>query len=267
MQRAQALRQGIASGVACLAYAAPTLWSLGYPEQALQRCQEALTLAQVYEQPQTQALAHHLTAYLYHRLREPLVVLTHADAVLALATTQEWPLYVGLANHIRGWALAMQGQYEAGMAQMRQGLAGLLATGQALAQPFCLVRMAEAAGYAGRIDEGLHLLTEALAAFEVSGRRDMLTETYRLQGELLLRQVVPDTAQAIVCFQQALRLARQQQAKSWELRAAMSLARLWQQQGQRAAARALLADMYGWFTEGFDTADLQEAERLLAALA
>jgi predicted ATPase len=153
------------------------------------------------------------------------------------------------------------------MAQMRQGLAGLLATGQALAQPFCLVRMAEAAGYAGRIDEGLHLLTEALAAFEVSGRRDMLTEAYRLQGELLLRQAVPDTAQATVCFQQALMIARQQQAKSWELRAAMSLARLWQQQGQRTAAHALLTDIDGWFTEGFDTADLREAERLLAALA
>ena len=152
------------------------------------------------------------------------------------------------------------------MAQMHQGLAGLLATGQALAQPFCLVRMAEAAGYTGHVDQGLHLLAEALAAFEVSGRRDMLTEAYRLQGELLLRQAVPDTVQAEVCFQQALTLARQQQAKSWELRAAMSLARLWQQQGQRAAAHALLADIHGWFTEGFDTADLQEAERLLAAL-
>jgi predicted ATPase len=113
----------------------------------------------------------------------------------------------------------------------------------------------------------LHLLAEACAAFEVSGRRDMLTEAYRLQGELLLRQAVPDAVQAAVCFQQALTLARQQQAKSWELRAAMSLARLWQQHGQRAAARALLADMYGWFTEGFDTDDLREAERLLAALA
>ena len=95
----------------------------------------------------------------------------------------------------------------------------------------------------------------------------MLTEAYRLQGELVLRQAVPDTIQAEVCFRQALALARQQQAKSWELRAAMSLARLWQQQGQRAAAHALLADIHGWFTEGFDTADLREAERLLAALA
>ena len=127
--------------------------------------------------------------------------------------------------------------------------------------------MAEAAGYAGHIDEGLHLLTEALAVFEVSGRRDMLTEAYRLKGELVLRQAVPDAVQAEMYFQQALTLARQQQAKSWELRAAMSLARLWQQQGQRAAAHTLLADIHSWFTEGFDTADLQEAERLLAALA
>ena len=267
VQRAQAIRHGIAPGVACLAYAAPTLWSLGYPEQALQRCQEALMLIQEFEHPESHMLVHHLTAYLYHRRREPSAVQAHADAVLTLATAQGWPLYVGLANHIRGWALAMQGQYEAGMAQMHQGLAGLLATGQTLAQPFCLARMAEAAGYAGHIDEGLHLLTEALAMFEASGRRDMLTEAYRLKGELVLRQAVPDTVQAEVYFKQALTLARQQQAKSWELRAAMSLARLWQQQGQRAAAHTLLADIHGWFTEGFDTADLQEAERLLAALA
>jgi predicted ATPase len=267
MQRAQALRHGIASGVACLAYAAPTLWSLGYPEQAIQRCQEALLLAQVCEQSQSQALVHHLTAYLYHRLREPSAVQAHAEAVLRLATTQEWPLYVGLANHLWGWAVAMQGQGEAGMAHMHQGLAGILATGQALAQSFCLTLMAEAAGHTGHVDQGLHLLAEACAAFEVNGRRDMLTEAYRLQGELLLRQAVPDAVQAAVCFQQALTLARQQQAKSWELRAAISLARLWQQQGQCAAARALLADIHGWFTEGFDTADLREAERLLAALA
>jgi predicted ATPase len=95
----------------------------------------------------------------------------------------------------------------------------------------------------------------------------MLTEAYRLQGELLLRQALPDAVQAAVCFQQALTLARQQQAKAWELRAAMSLARLWQQQDQRAAAHALLADIHDWFTEGFDTPDLREAERLLVALA
>jgi predicted ATPase len=266
VQRTQVIRHSMAPGVACLAYAAPTLWSLGYPEQALQRCQEALTLAQELEHPQSQGMVHHLTAYLYHRRREPSAVQAQSDAVLALATAQGLPHYIGLANHLRGWALAMQGQGEEGMVQMHQGLAGILATGQALAQSFCLVLMAEAAGYTGHVDQGLHLLAEALAAFEAGGRRDMLTEAHRLQGELLLRQTVPDAIQAEACFQQALALARQQQAKSWELRAALSLARLWQQQGKRDAACALLADIHGWFTEGFDTADLQEAKTLLKEL-
>jgi len=265
-QRAQAFHQCIAPGVACLAYAAPALWSLGYPEQALQRCQEALTLAQEFEHPQSQGLVHHLAAYLHHRRRELSAVQAHADAVLRLATAHGLPLYDGLAHHIRGWALAMQGQSESGMAQMHQGLAGILATGQALAQPFCLVRMAEAAGYTGHVDQGLHLLAEALAVFEVSGRGDMLTEAYRLQGEFLLSQTGPEVVQAETCFQQALTIARRQQAKSWELRAAMSLARLWQQQGQQQKARALLAPIYGWFTEGFDTADLQDAKILLQEL-
>ena len=105
-----------------------------------------------------------------------------------------------------------------------------------------------------------------LTAFEASGRSDVLAEAYRLQGALLLRQVVPDAAQAEACFQQALTVARCQQAKSWELRAATSLSRLWQRQGKRAAAYDLLAPIYGWFTEGFDTADLQEAKALLEAL-
>ena len=109
------------------------------------------------------------------------------------------------------------------------------------------------------------LLAEALAAFEASGRGDMLTEAYRLQGEFRLCQA--DTAQAESCFRQALTIARRQQAKSWELRAAMSLCRLWQQQGKRAEAHELLAPIYGWFTEGFDTADLQEAKALLEELS
>jgi predicted ATPase len=109
-------------------------------------------------------------------------------------------------------------------------------------------------------------LAEALTAFEASERGDMLAEAYRLQGELRQRQVPPDVAHAETCFQQALTLARRQQAKSWELRAAMSLSRLWQQQGKWAAAYELLAPIYGWFTEGFDTVDLQEAKALLQEL-
>jgi predicted ATPase len=103
--------------------------------------------------------------------------------------------------------------------------------------------------------------------FAANERSDLLTEVYRLQGEFLLRQGAPDAAQAETCFHQALNLARRQQAKSWELRTAMSLARLWQHQGKRTAARELLAPIYNWFTEGFDTADLQEARALLEDLA
>jgi predicted ATPase len=115
------------------------------------------------------------------------------------------------------------------------------------------------------VEDGLRLLAEALLAFAASGRGDLLAEAYRLQGELLLQQAVPDVAQAEACFQQALIMARRQQAKSWELRVAISLSRLWQQQGRRQAAHDLLAPLYGWFTEGFDTADLQKAKALLAA--
>jgi DNA-binding winged helix-turn-helix (wHTH) protein len=155
---------------------------------------------------------------------------------------------------------------EVELAQLRQGLTALLATGQTLARPLYLVLLAEAAGHTGQVEEGLRLLAEALAAIETIGRGELLADTYRLQGELRLRQAVPDAAQAEVCFHQALAVARRQQAKSWELRAAISLSRLWQQQGKRDNALALLAPIYGWITEGFGTADLQAAKALLEDL-
>jgi predicted ATPase len=126
--------------------------------------------------------------------------------------------------------------------------------------------LAEAYGQVGQVDEGLHLLVEEPARVGTTGGRHR-AERHRLHGELLLRQTVPAGRAAAACFQQALDVARQQQAKSWELRAAMSLSRLWQRQGKRAAAYELLAPLYGWFTEGFDTADLQEAKALLEKLA
>ena len=117
-----------------------------------------------------------------------------------------------------------------------------------LSGPFCLVLLAEAMGHAGQVDEGLRLLAEALTAFDASGRGDLLAEAYRLQGELLLRQPVPDAAQAEACFQQALAVARRQQARAWELRAAVSLSHLWQQQGKRVEAYDLLAAL--WLVHG-----------------
>ena len=156
----------------------------------------------------------------------------------------------------------MQGQGEAGLAAMRQGLAAELATGATLWQPYFLGLLAEAYGVGRHPEEGLH----ALGVTDSTEVRDYKAELSRLKGALLLQQAVPDAAQAETCFHQALDIARQQQAKSFELRAATSLARLWQSQGKRQEAYDLLAPVYGWFTEGFDTADLQEAKALLAEL-
>jgi DNA-binding winged helix-turn-helix (wHTH) protein/predicted ATPase len=267
-QRAQAFRYGgVADGVICLVVAANTLWCLGFPTQAVQRSQDALALAQGLHHPWSLANAQLFAARLHACRREASVVQAQVEALLPLATAQGAPHFVGFGICLRGWALALQGQDTVGLEQMRRGLATVLAAGNFLSSSLCLVLLAEAVGHAGHVDEGLRLLAEALTVIEASGRGDMLAEAYRLQGELLLRQADPDTAQAEACFQQALAVARRQQAKSWELRAATSLSRLWQQQGECTAARDLLVPIYSWFTEGFDTADLREAKVLLDELS
>jgi predicted ATPase len=254
---------------------ANTLWCLGDPAQAVRRSQEALALAQALAHPYSLAVAQYWAALLHHRRREAPAVQAQAEALLTLATAQGFPLWAGFGTYWRGWALAMQGQGTAGLAQMHQGMTAVLTTGQELARPFCLVLLAEAEGHVGQVAEGLCLLAEALTALEASGWGDLLAEAYRLQGEFLLRQAVgagvkpapPDAAQAEACFQHALAIARRQQAKSWELRAATSLARLWQQQGKRTKALEFLAPIYGWFTEGLETVDLREAKTTLEELS
>jgi predicted ATPase len=150
---------------------------------------------------------------------------------------------------------------------MHQGIATIQTTGQRLSRSAYLARLAEACGNSGQVEAGLRLLAEALVHVDHTGERYYEAEVYRLKGELLLRQAVPDSLQAEACFQQALTIACRQQAKSWELRAATGLGRLWQQQDKRTEAYDLLAPVYGWFTEGFDTADLQDARALLEELA
>jgi predicted ATPase len=164
---------------------------------------------------------------------------------------------------LRGCALAGHGRVGEGIAEIRQGLAAMRATGAETARRWFLAHLAEAYGQSGQAAEGLAMLAEALASVPTTGEHYWEPELYRLQGELLLALSAERHTEAAACFQQALNVARQQQAKSLELRAAMSLSRLWQRQGQRAAARELLVEVYGWFTEGFDTADLQEAKALL----
>jgi len=222
----------------------------------------------------THALAHpfslvdtlYESAQLHASRQEWQTAQAHAEAMLALATEHGFARYVAIGAFFQGAALAMQGQGMGGIAQMHQGLAAVRATGVVISIPGHLAWLAEAYGQVGQVAEGLHLLAEALAMVDTSGGRRHEAELHRLHGELLLRQAVPDAPAAEACFQRALDVARCQQAKSWELQAAMSLSRLWQRQGKRAAARDLLAPIYGWFTEGFDTADLQEAKALLAEL-
>ena len=190
-----------------------------------------------------------------------------AAATMALATEHDFPLWCAMGTWLYGWALAEQGQEEAGMVQIRQGLTAWRATGAAVVLPTYLATLAEVYGKAGQWEDAPALLREALALVEDTGERGWEAELYRLQGVVLLQQAPPDASRAAACFQQALNVAGRQRAKSLELRAAMSLSWLWQGQGKRAEACELLAPVYGWFTEGFDTADLQEAKALLDELA
>jgi class 3 adenylate cyclase/predicted ATPase len=255
-------------GVCALAHAALSLWILGYPDQALQRLRAALTLAQAVAHPLSLANALDFAAMLHQARREPQATHERAEVLLALATEQGSAQYMAQATIMQGWARAAQGHEAAGTAHMRQGLAAYKTTGIEQRRPYYLALLAEASGSSRQTTEGLALLTEAQATVDRTGAYGWGAELHRLQGVLLLapagaRQPVPE---AEACLHQALALARQQQAKSWELRAAMSLARLWQQQGKRQEAYALLAPVYGWFTEGFDTADLQDTQALLEEL-
>ena len=264
--RSSAFRGTQHPGVACLAVVAYVLWLLGYPDQALQRSHEALTLAQELAHPFSLGFALLWAARLHLCRREGHTVQERAEAMMTLAAEQGFAAFLAQASVHRGWARTKQGQAEDGIQQIRQAMAALRATGAEWLRPYFLGLLADAYGQAGQGEEGLPALAEALATVDRTGERGYEAELYRLQGELLLRQAVPEVAQADVCFQQALAVARRQQAKSWELRAAMSLSRLWQRQGKRTEARELLAPLYGWFTEGLDTADLQEAKALLEAL-
>jgi predicted ATPase len=266
-QRRLAIRYGVAPGVQCLAYVAWTLWSLGYPDQARQRSYEASTLAQELAHPPSLALALFYVARAHMQRREATSAQEQAEALIDQATEQGLPHWVALSMIMRGWALASQGQGEEGVAQMQQGLKDALTRGIESVRSTALGALSEACRTLGQVDDGLRLLDEALTFADESGQRHSEAELYRLKGELLLQQTIPGVSKTETCFQQALDIARRQEAKSWELRAATSLARLWQSQDKRQDAYDLLAPVYGWFTEGFDTADLQEAKSLLEELS
>jgi predicted ATPase len=229
-----------------------------------------LVLAQALAHPFSLAFARICVAWVYKFRRDVPAVHEQAEAIVTLSTEQGFPHWAAQGMLFRGWALAMQGQGEEGLAQVRQGITAQRVTGAVLRIPYFCTVLAEVADHLGHTADGLQALAEAYTLVEQHEERWWEAEVCRLRGVLLLhaeRGVRNTELTAEECFQRALDVARRQEAKSLELRAAMSLARLWRQQGKRDEAHALLAPIYGWFTEGFDTADLQEARALLEQLA
>jgi predicted ATPase len=252
-------------GLVCLSQGVDNLWLRGYPDQALARCQAALALARELAHPASLAHTMLIAALLHHRRGDVAAVRQWAAAAHTLATAQALPHWGALATMYAGWTLVSQGQVADGLAQTQAGLAAYRAAGVGLGLSRWLVLLAEVYGRTGRVAEGRTLLAEACAALH-KGQRNHEAEVYRVQGEVLAQEGPHAEAAAEARLHQALAVARQQQARSLELRAALSLSRLWQRQGKRDAAQALLGSVYGWFTEGFATADLQEAQALLDEL-
>jgi predicted ATPase len=232
---------------------------LGYPEQARESIQAALTLAQELSHLYSMTIALYYAARLHQLRREGYATQEQAEAMMALATEHGFPLWLAGGMILRGWALAEQGQGEEGIVQIRQGLAARRATGEETPRPYYLALLAEAYGKTAQFEEGLHILAEALAAVYKTGERFYEAELYRLQGEFLLAQEGKKhkgreqrCKAAEVCLHQALTIARNRQAKWLELRAARGISSLLQQQGKPVEAQRLLTEIYGWFTEGFN---------------
>jgi predicted ATPase len=265
--RASAFLYGEDAGMLCHSFSAWTLWYLGYPKQGLTRIDKAVTLAQQSAHSFSLGFAF-IVAAIFHQLhREVRFTQERAEAAINRATEQGFPHWRAMGCILRGWALAQQGQAQEGLEQFHQGTMDYHATGAESHRSYFLALLAETHGTRRQPEAGLTVLAEALTHVDTTGERWYEAEIYRLKGELLLQQSSDNQADAETCFHHALAIARNQQAKSLELRAATSLARLWQSQGKRNEARQVLGDVYGWFAEGFDTADLQDAKTLLDALS
>jgi predicted ATPase len=278
-----AFSRGTDPGVVCLCRAGWVLWWLGYPDKALARSHEAIALAQRLSHPYSLSFALHYNAILHVWRQEIALAKEQLEASIAFMQKHGFVQFLGQALTKLGWVLIEQGAIEEGMAKIRQGLESLRIHKIDLGRSTDLAMLAQAYGRTGQPKEGLHVLGEALAVAHNNAEGFYEAELYRLKGELLLQSGTEglefdaspthdalctlDVEEAEACFRQAISLARRQSAKSLELRAVMSLCRLWQHQGKRAAARQILKEIYSWFTEGFHTPDLQEAQVLLEALS
>ena len=265
------LQYGQDPGVICRIHLAICQWNLGYPDQARQSAQDAQAFAAETGHPYTMAYAQGYAALVHVFRRDAQSVREQAEAVAVLAMEQGFPNWLGFAAVLRGWALATLGHGEESIEVIREGIAAF-PEGQALMLPQLRGWLAEALGIIGHASEGLRLVQEARKRVEEIQEHYWAAELPRVEGELLLQSQIQGQksrvqAEAEGCFQRAIEVAQNQQSKSFELRAATSLARLWQGQGKRAEARDLLAPVYDWFTEGFDTADLKDAKAILDGLS
>jgi predicted ATPase len=250
--------------VAALMYLSRTLLCLGYIDQARFRRDEGSAEARQLS-PSNVAFALSLSWNVNLGIESARTILRSADEMLAISSELGFPMWSGTANMMRGWCLGTLGQAAEGIPLLLQGIADLRATGSNLGFPSGLTRLAEVYGMAAQPEEGLNRLAKAAELVETTQERWAEAEMHRLRGTLLLSK--HEQAAAENSYLQALAVARRQSAKFWELRAALDLTRLWRDQGKRDEARNLLAPVYGWFTEGFDTLDLKEAKRLLDELA
>jgi DNA-binding SARP family transcriptional activator len=253
-------------GVSTLAYDALCLWCLGYPDQAMKRSQQALTLAREFDHPYTLADVLCYAGCMFHALRRDARAYLQVSEELARLVNEKGLMgWLGMATSQLGEALALLGKFEDGIPLMRQGMAIMQADELILYLTRIFSFLGEAQAKAGRLEEGIATIGIALERVEQFDERLWEAELYRVRAELLLMR--DDLAAAEESYQKAIKVARQQQAKSWELRAATGLARLWQKQGRIGEARGLLGEVYHWFTEGFDTLDLKNAEALLEELS
>jgi class 3 adenylate cyclase/predicted ATPase/ABC-type transport system involved in cytochrome c biogenesis ATPase subunit len=266
--RIHAFRYGNDPGIACLVHEAFALWVLGYADQALATSRRAVTLARQLGHPFSLAQALIYSLFIHQCRGEPQVIKKLADEVKTLALEHGFPFWQAEAGIMAGWATAAQGRSREGIVQLRNGVTDFLATGARMDKPRWLSLLAEAYGINNQPDEGLEAVKEALRVVDETKECFFQARLCQLNGDLLLRKGLPDVeAAAQTQFREALAIARRQEAKSWELRAATSLARLWRAQSRRREAYDLLAPVYGWFTEGFDTAALKDAKVLLDELA
>jgi len=246
-------------------YVALALWSLGFPDQALEKLNEALGLASELQYPLTSAFANGFAAWLHQVRGEVEASRTRAETAITLASEYGFPLPLGMGRIFRGWALAELGHHDEGIELIRQGRDVCEGSGAALIRPYFLTLLAKAYGKGNRLKEGQAALAEALASIKDNGERAYEADILRLQAEFLLADSANDEAERQLYS--AIKLAQMQKAKSLELRATTTLARLLTKRDRRGEARTMLREIYNWFTEGFDTAALREARFLLEQLA